>query len=51
MSAAKGRLSRAIGVPLTQSGRERKIGRMVSRGFGCLGLFLILSLVAILSKL
>jgi hypothetical protein len=34
LSAAKGRLSRMIGVPLTRSGRERKIGRMVSGG-GC----------------
>jgi hypothetical protein len=37
ISAAKGRLSKAIGVPLTQSGRERKIGRMLAgRGFGWL---------------
>jgi len=35
VSAAKARLSRAIGVPLTKSGRERKIGRMVTGG-GCL---------------
>ena len=27
LSAAKGRLSRAIGVPLTKSGRQRKVGR------------------------
>ena len=26
LSTAKGRLSRAIGVPLTRSGRERKLG-------------------------
>ncbi len=37
ISAAKGRISRAVGVPLTQSGRERKIGRMLAgRGFGWL---------------
>lgn len=30
VSAAKGRVSRAIGIPLTRSGRERKIGRMAS---------------------
>ena len=35
ISAAKSRLSRAIGVPLTKGGRERKIGRMVTGG-GCL---------------
>ena len=27
ISAAKGKLSRAIGVPLTRSGRQRKVGR------------------------
>jgi hypothetical protein len=35
ISAAKARLSRRIGIPLTKSGRERKLGRMVSGG-GCL---------------
>lgn len=34
VSAAKSRISRAIGIPLTQSGRERKLGRMM--GSGCL---------------
>jgi hypothetical protein len=27
LSAAKGRISRKIGIPLTRSGRQRKIGR------------------------
>ena len=31
LSAAKARLSRRIGVPLTRSGRQRKIGPLVSR--------------------
>ena len=35
VSAAKSRLSRSIGIPLTRSGRERKIGRMVTGG-GCM---------------
>ena len=35
ISAAKSRISRTIGIPLTKSGRERKIGRMVTGG-GCL---------------
>ena len=35
ISAAKARISRKIGIPLTKSGREQKIGRMVTRG-GCL---------------
>ena len=34
ISAAKARISRKIGIPLTKSGREQKIGRMVTRG-GC----------------
>lgn len=29
ISAAKGRISRKIGIPLTKSGREKKIGRAV----------------------
>ena len=35
ISAAKARISRSIGSPLTRSGREQKIGRMVT-GSGCL---------------
>jgi hypothetical protein len=33
LSALKGRVSRRIGIPLTASGRERKLGRLL------LGLF------------
>jgi hypothetical protein len=29
ISAAKSRLSRQIGIPLTRSGRQRKLGRML----------------------
>lgn len=29
LSAAKGKISRKIGIPLTKSGRQRKLGRMV----------------------
>jgi hypothetical protein len=29
LSAAKARLSRQLGIPLTRSGRQRKIGRML----------------------
>lgn len=38
ISALKGKISRNIGIPLTRSGRQRKLGRMVER-FG-LGLLL-----------
>lgn len=34
ISAAKSRISRATGIPLTRSGRQRKIGKMVTGG-GC----------------
>lgn len=33
LSAAKARLSRRIGIPLTRSGRQRKIGARVFRLF------------------
>ena len=36
LSALKGRISRFIGVPLTRSGLERKVGRMFLHGIGCL---------------
>jgi hypothetical protein len=35
VTRAKTRLSRKIGIPLTKSGRQRKVGRMVTGG-GCL---------------
>jgi hypothetical protein len=35
LSAAKSRLSRRIGIPLTKSGRQRKLGKVISGG-GCL---------------
>jgi len=44
ISAAKSRLSRRIGIPLTKSGRQRKLGRLVSGG-GCL--FVLAFMVAI----
>ena len=44
LSAAKARLSRRIGIPLTRGGRQRKLGRMISGG-GCL--FVLAVVVAI----
>ncbi len=35
ISAAKSRLSHRVGIPLTKSGRQRKLGKMISGG-GCL---------------
>jgi hypothetical protein len=34
LSAAKARLSRRIGIPLTKSGRQRKVGKFVGGLFG-----------------
>ncbi len=47
ISAAKARLSRSIGVPLTRSGRERKLGRMISGG-GCLVLLGLITTILFL---
>lgn len=47
ISAAKSRISRTIGVPLSRSGRNQKVGRIVTGG-GCL-LPLVLALVCALS--
>ncbi len=46
VTKAKRRVSRATGVPLTKSGRQRKIGRIVTGGKGCLlSIFLITTTV------
>ena len=34
ISAAKGKVSRTIGIPLTRSGIERKVGRYILKIFG-----------------
>ena len=34
VSSIKEKISKMIGVPLTKSGRERKIGRIILRFFG-----------------
>jgi len=39
LAAAKGRLSRKIGIPLTRSGRQRKMGKMM----GCTLALLVLA--------
>jgi hypothetical protein len=51
ISAAKSRISRSIGIPLTKSGRERKIGRMLTGGgylvVICIGAFLALAVTVL----
>ena len=41
ISAAKAKISRQIGIPLTRSGRQRKLGRAMGC---CVVIFVILSL-------
>lgn len=41
LSAAKGRISRKIGIPLTRSGRQRKVGQMA----GCCVLLIQLTTI------
>jgi hypothetical protein len=48
ISQVKSNISRKTGIPLTRSGRNQKVGRIVTKG--CLGLFLAL-LVPLLSIL
>jgi len=55
ITKAKTRISRATGVPLTKSGRQRKVGKIVTEGgclvmilaFGVLPLLLLVSLVGL----
>ncbi len=35
LAAAKAKLSREIGIPLTRSGRRQKLGRLVGKAAGC----------------
>jgi len=41
ISAAKNKIARFTGIPTTRSGRQRKIGRSLSSGGGCLILLLV----------
>lgn len=41
-SGAKAKVSRKIGIPLTKSGRNQKIGRIASKG--CLGMIAVITL-------
>ncbi|MFA5324509.1 MAG: hypothetical protein WC373_17665 [Smithella sp.] len=40
ITRAKSKFSRSIGIPLTKSGRQRKVGKMVTGG-GCLIVLLV----------
>jgi hypothetical protein len=52
LSAAKGKLSRRIGIPLTRSGRQRKVGKALGCALPLLSMvivFVCLILSALLS--
>jgi hypothetical protein len=40
VSSAKARISRSIGIPITKSGRQRKVGRALSR---CIMFFIMMT--------
>jgi len=42
ISGVKSNISRKIGIPLTKSGRNQKIGRIVSKG--CLGMLVFITI-------
>jgi hypothetical protein len=48
ISGAKARLSRSIGVPLTKSGRQRKVGKAATGGGCLLGLLAAVAVPAVL---
>jgi hypothetical protein len=45
VSATKGKISRAIGVPLTRSGRQRKTGQFVEKYIAPIFLLAVLAMV------
>lgn len=44
ISAVKGKIARATGIPTTASGLERKVGRLAMKG--CLAVLILLGLAA-----
>ncbi|MDR1001706.1 MAG: hypothetical protein LBL82_00325 [Oscillospiraceae bacterium] len=44
VTKAKNKISRATGIPLTKSGRQRKVGKMVTGGGCCLPTLTVLIL-------
>lgn len=50
ISAAKSRASRAIGIPLTKSGRQRKAGKILTGGGCLLPILFLLILIAFIAE-
>lgn len=51
VSAALARISRAIGIPLTRSGRQRKLGAFTERILITFGLIVLSFIIAIFYKI
>lgn len=47
ISAAKHRVARATGIPTTKSGRQQKVGRMVTGGGCLLPLLIFIGIIAV----
>jgi len=47
ISAAKGRIARATGIPTTRSGRQRKFGRLATQGWPLLFIAVIIAVISI----
>ncbi|GJM16740.1 MAG: hypothetical protein DHS20C13_20670 [Thermodesulfobacteriota bacterium] len=45
ITKAKRKVSRKTGIPLTKSGRQRKIGKIVTGGKGCLVTLIMMILI------
>ena len=50
ISAAKANIARRTGVPLTKSGRQRKIGKLVTGGGCLLPILSLIILIALFSQ-
>ena len=48
ISGMKNKISRKIGIPLTKSGRQRKIGRAVGCAIPTISIFLVIIVLVIL---
>lgn len=51
ISAALAKISRTIGIPLTRSGRQRKLGALSERILITFGLIVLSSIIAIFYKI
>lgn len=48
ITSAKRKISRATGIPMTKSGRQRKVGKMMTGGCMMTALYLVLPVILII---